>query len=142
MKPVEWGTFVHQALSEVKHAEDIHHVLDPYINSGILDTQTALMLQGIFEQMVIHPSIYEAFTDQAKVKNECEILSHQYGIIRPDRYAELPDKIILLDYKTGQKERKHHDQLMEYATVLKEMVNKKIDAYLVYLGDTVEVVKA
>ena len=140
MKPVEWGTFVHQALSEVQHAEDIHHVLDPYINSGILDTQTALMLQGIFEQMVIHPSIYEAFTNQAKVKNECEILSHQYGIIRPDRYAELPDKIILLDYKTGQKERKHHDQLIEYATVLKEMVNKKIDAYLVYLGDTVEVV--
>ena len=142
MKPVEWGTFVHQMLSEVQRADDIKHVLESYINAGVLDTQTALMLQGIFEQMVIHPTIYEAFTDQAKVKNECEILSSRYGIIRPDRYAELPDKIILLDYKTGQKESKHHDQLMEYASVLKEMVEKRIEAYLVYLGDSVEVVKA
>lgn len=140
MKPVEWGEFVHQALAEVQYAKDINHVLDPYINAGVIDNPTAMMLHGLFEQMVLDPTIYEAFTDQAKVKNECEILSRQYGIIRPDRYAELPDRIILLDYKTGQKDRKHHQQLANYITALKEMVNKKIDAYLVYLGDSVEVV--
>ena len=140
MQPVEWGEFVHQALSEVKQADDIEHVLDPYVTSGVIDTQTALMLQGLFEQMVIHPMIYEAFTEQAKIKNECEILSHQYGIIRPDRYAELPDKIILLDYKTGKKSDEHHRQLNQYMSVLSKMVTKPIKAYLVYLGDPIEVI--
>lgn len=140
MQPVEWGEFVHQALSEVQQANDIEHVLDPYLTSGVIDQQTALMLQDLFEQMVIHPMIHEAFSDQAKIKNECEILSHQYGIIRPDRYAELPDKIILLDYKTGAPSNEHHKQLKQYESVLRQMVNKKISSYLVYLGDNFNVV--
>lgn len=140
MKPQEWGEFVHQVLSEVQGAKDIDHVLNPYVDSGVIDKRTALMLQGLFEQMVLNPTIYEAFTDQAKVKNECDILSRKYGIVRPDRYAELPDKIILLDYKTGMKTDKHHDQLRGYIEVLRNMVQKKIEAYLVYLGDKVEVV--
>ena len=115
-------------------------MLNPYVDSGVIDKRTALMLQGLFEQMVLNPTIYEAFTDQAKVKNECDILSRKYGIVRPDRYAELPDKIILLDYKTGMKSDKHHDQLRGYIEVLRNMVQKKIEAYLVYLGDKVEVV--
>ena len=98
------------------------------------------MLRGLFEQMVIHPMIYEAFSDQAKIKNECEILSRQYGIIRPDRYAEFPDKIILLDYKTGAPSNEHHKQLKQYESVLRQMVNKEISSYLVYLSDTINVV--
>lgn len=140
MKPQEWGEFVHQVLSEIQGAKDIDRVLNPYVDTGVIDKRTALMLQGLFEQMVLNPTIYEAFTDQAKVKNECDILSRKYGIVRPDRYAELSDKIILLDYKTGMKLDKHHDQLRCYIEVLKNMVQKKIEAYLVYLGDKVEVV--
>jgi ATP-dependent exoDNAse (exonuclease V) beta subunit len=140
MQPVEWGEFVHQALSEVQQANDIKHVLDPYLTSGVIDSKTASMLRGLFEQMVIHPMIYEAFSDQAKIKNECEILSRQYGIIRPDRYAEFPDKIILLDYKTGAPSNEHHKQLKQYESVLRQMVNKEISSYLVYLSDTINVV--
>ena len=140
MSPVEWGEFVHQILSEVKDAKDIDHVLNPYIDAGVIDTKTASMLYGLFEQMVLHPTIYEAFTDQAKTKNECDILTSQHEIVRPDRYAELPDKIILLDYKTGQPSKDHHKQLQQYMSVLKKMKDKRIEAYLVYLGDTVQVV--
>lgn len=140
MSPVEWGEFVHQVLSEVKDAKDIDHVLSPYIDAGVIDSKTASMLYGLFEQMVLHPAIYEAFTDQTKTKNECDILTSQHEIVRPDRYAELPDKIILLDYKTGQPSKDHHEQLQQYMSVLKMMKNKRIEAYLVYLGDTVQVV--
>lgn len=140
MSPVEWGEFVHQLLSKVKDAKDIDHVLNPYVDAGVIDKKTASMLYGLFEQMVLHPAIYEAFTDQAKTKNECEILTSQHEILRPDRYAELPDKIILLDYKTGQPNKKHHKQLQQYMSVLKKIKDKSIEAYLVYLGDTVQVV--
>ena len=142
MKPREWGDFVHQVLSEIQGANDIQRALQPHLDSGVIDQQTSLMLQGLFEQMVLHPAIYEAFTDQAKIKNECDILTRDHQVIRPDRYAELPDKIILLDYKTGKTSDDHHRQLQRYVEVLNNMVHKKIEAYLVYLGDTVEVVPA
>lgn len=139
MKPREWGDFVHQVLSEVHQGNDIDRALQPYLDAGIIDASTASGLKGLFLQMVNHPDIGKAFLPEAIVKNECEILSKSFGILRPDRYAELSDKIYLLDYKTGSPSEQHHRQLQRYASVLKKMVTKNIEAYLVYLGDKVEV---
>lgn len=140
MSPVEWGTFVHQTLSEVQHEDDFDRALEPHLDAGVIDQATADMLKGQFLQMARHPMISKAFNAQAKVKNECEILLADGNILRPDRYAELPDKIYLLDYKTGKPDKEHHRQLGHYREVLKKMVSKPIEAYLVYLGDTVKVV--
>lgn len=140
MSPVEWGTFVHQTLSEVQHEGDLDRALKPHLDAGVIDQATADMLRELFLQMVHHPVIGKAFNTEAKVKNECEILLADGNIIRPDRYAELPDKIYLLDYKTGKHDKEHHLQLNRYRKVLSNMVSKPIEAYLVYLGDKVEVV--
>ena len=139
MKPQEWGDFVHQVLSEVRHAEDIDRALLPYLDTGVIDAPTADMLRELFAKMVREPMIRAAFSPEAKVKTECEVYSPDYGIRRPDRYAELPDVIYLLDYKTGKKTEEHPKQLQEYRSVLKKIVNKDIKAYLVYLGDDLEV---
>ncbi len=140
MSPVEWGTFVHQTLSEVQHEADFDKALAPHLDAGVIDQATADMLKEQFLQMARHPLLSKAFSTQAKVKNECEILLADGNILRPDRYAELPDKIYLLDYKTGKPETEHHRQLGHYREVLKNMVSKPIEAYLVYLQDTVKVV--
>ena len=140
MSPVEWGTFVHQTLSEVQHEGDFDRALKPHLDAGVIDQATAEMLRDQFLQMAHHPLISKAFSTQAKVKNECEILLADGNILRPDRYAELPDKIYLLDYKTGKPEAEHHRQLGHYREVLKKMVSKPIEAYLVYLGEKVDVV--
>ena len=140
MSPVEWGTFVHQTLSEVQHNDDFDCALRPHLDAGVIDQATADMLRAKFQQMVRHPLISEAFSPHAKVKNECEILLADGNILRPDRYAELPDKIYLLDYKTGKPDSEHHRQLNQYREVLKKMVKKPIEAYLVYLGEMIAVV--
>ena len=140
MKPQEWGDFVHQVLAEIKDEADIDRALQPHLDAGVIDLPHARQLQGLFTQMVHHPVIGQAFRPEARVKNECEILSKSHEILRPDRYAELPDKIYLLDYKTGKPSAKHHSQLQQYVTVLQKMVAKTIEAYLVYLGGEVEVV--
>jgi hypothetical protein len=47
---------------------------------------------------------------------------------------------MLLDYKTGKPEPKHHQQLAEYEATLNEMGFEVIKKTLVYLGDKVEIV--
>lgn len=140
MKPQEWGDLVHQILSEAQHKDDIEHTLKTHIDSGEIDNTTAEKIKKWFQQMVSHPLIGEAFSTQAKVKNECEILMADGAICRPDRYAELPDKIYLLDYKTGKHDDKYIEQLNRYRDVLKKMIPKPIEAFLVYLGDHFEVI--
>ena len=140
MKPREWGDFVHQVLSEIHHESDLDHVLFPYLDAGVIDPAHARQLQERFSQLVHHPVLGPAFLPEAQVRNECEILTQSHRILRPDRFAELPDKIYLLDYKTGKPADEHHEQLQQYIAVLRKMVSKTIEAYLVYLGDDITVV--
>ena len=143
--PREWGELVHQILAKIRTADDMEQVLAPYLADGTIDQATAERTRDKFLQMARHPLIAAAFGPNAKVKTECEILypNAKDKVIRLDRYAELPDVIYLIDYKTG---RKHNDdyrkQVRAYADALKELTAKPIQAYLVYLSeDTIDVEK-
>ena len=143
MQPREWGELVHQILAKIRNIEEADTVLLPYLHEGVIDLKTAGALKDKFLQMSHHPLIGGAFSIDAKVKTECEIYYPAIKkVIRLDRYAELPDVIYLIDYKTGKKEEDHKNQVRLYANALREMIDKKIRAYLVYLSeDTIEVEK-
>ena len=138
MQPNEWGELVHEILSNIETSADIDKALLPYLSDGSIDEETANLLKDKFVQVTENPIVKEAFGPKAIVKNECEILSNG-EILRPDRFAELPDRILLLDYKTGKKDPKHHLQLKNYISALQGMVSKEISAYLIYLGADIEV---
>ena len=142
--PREFGELVHQILAKIRTTSEIEAVLQPYLNDGTISQDTSAWIQERFMQMAQHPQIAPAFDLTAKVKTECEILypSNEDKVIRLDRYAELPDAIYLIDYKTGQKKEEHHNQVRNYANALREMTDKEIRGYLVYLAeDTIEVEK-
>lgn len=137
--PREFGELVHQILAKIRTSSEIEAVLQPYLNDGTIDQETSIWIQGRFMQMAQHPQIAPAFDPSAQVKTECEIL-HQGNVLRLDRYAELADAIYLIDYKTGQKKEEHHNQVRTYANALREMTDKEIRAFLVYLAeDTIDV---
>ena len=132
--PREFGELVHQILAKVRIANEMDSVLSPYVSDGTINQETADWIRGKFVQMTQNQQISAAFNASAKVKTECEILYHG-KVIRLDRYAELPDVIYLIDYKTGKKDEEHQKQVSTYAHALKEMTDKEIRAYLVYLSE-------
>jgi ATP-dependent exoDNAse (exonuclease V) beta subunit len=139
LQPREWGEQVHQILSNISYPEELDAVLTPCLADGTLDQASAEWIRDRFNQMASHPLIAEAFGHDAKVKTECEILypMAKDKVIRLDRYAELPDAIYLLDYKTGQKKEEHENQVKIYANALREMTDKPIRAFLVYLSEDI-----
>ena len=132
--PREFGELVHQILSKIRTASETETVLSPYLNDATIDEETAAWIRERFMQMAQHPQIAPAFGPSAKVKTECEILQ-QGKVLRLDRYAELPDAIYLIDYKTGKADDEHQKQVRNYANALKEMTDKEIRAFLVYLAE-------
>ena len=137
--PREFGELIHQILAKIRTSSEIEAVLQPYLNDGTIDQETSIWIQERFMQMSQHPQIAPAFDPSAKVKTECEILypSYKDKVIRLDRYSELPDAIYLIDYKTGQRKEEHHNQVRTYANALREMTDKEIRGYLVYLAENV-----
>ena len=132
--PREFGELVHEKLAKIRTADDMEQVLSPVVSDGTIDQETADWIRDKFLQMAQNPQISAAFNSSAKVKTESEIL-YQGKVLRLDRYAELPDAIYLIDYKTGQKHDEHRNQVQTYAKALKEMTDKKILAFLVYLSE-------
>ena len=136
LQPREWGERVHEILSKVRYPKDLDTVLRPYLADGTIDKETVAWVRDRFHQMASHPLVAQAFAPTAKVKTECEVLYHG-AVKRLDRYAELPEAIYLLDYKTGQHNEKHNEQVRQYAEALREMTDKEIHAFLVYLNEAV-----
>ena len=132
--PREWGELVHQILAKIRTVEDMESVLLPYLSSATIDLETSDWIRERFMQMTQYPQIAAAFSPEAKVKTECEIL-YQGKILRLDRFAKLPEAIYLLDYKTGKKNEEHKNQVHLYANALREMTDKEIRAFLVYLSE-------
>ena len=142
--PQEWGNLVHDILSKINTIEDADNVLRNYVNDGCVDAQHADLLRKQFESIVSIKEIRAAYSKDAIIRNEMDILIYDKfdgnKILRPDRYAELSDKVILIDYKTGKHHEQYYDQLKDYVVALKDMgVEKDIEAYLLYLGENIEV---
>ena len=134
--PQDWGNLVHEIFSKIKTKDDAKHIITPYLYNGSIDEQQAKILLKQFEDIVSSEEIKDAYTKDCIVKNEMEILTQDGQILRPDRYAELPDRIILIDYKTGKKDDEYHQQMKKYISSLPKMnVDKRVEAYLVYFEE-------
>ena len=134
--PREFGELVHQIMAKIRTVDEMDSVLTPYLSNGTIDEETAVWIRDRFMQMGQTAEIAAAFSPAAKVKTECEIYYPTINkVIRLDRYAELPDAIYLIDYKTGKKDKEYNHQVQNYANALKEMTDKEIRAYLVYLSE-------
>ena len=132
--PREFGELVHQILAKIRTIDEIDSVLSPFVADGTIDQETADWICTKFNQMAQDPLIASAFNASAKVKTECEIL-YQGKVIRLDRYAEFPNAVYVIDYKTGKTGEEHYRQVRTYTRALKEMTDKPIKAFLVYLTE-------
>ncbi len=144
-KPQEWGNLVHDILSKINTVEAADKVFNYYLNEGSIDRHKVEKLKRQFEKIVAEEVIKDAYSKEAVVRNETDILvynceENENKILRPDRYVEYGDRLILIDYKTGKEyEKQHKNQLEKYIEALRGMgVEKNIEAYLVYINKVKE----
>jgi len=77
----------------------------------------------------------EWFEDKWEVKPESDILTKDGKVLRPDRVMLKDDSAVLIDYKTGNEEKDHGEQLDEYSAILVQMGYKKVEKYILYIND-------
>ena len=136
----EKGKIIHEICSKIITFKDVEKVLRFYVNNGSIDEDESEKLLNKFKEMSEDERYRDAFSEKAIVRNEMEMLTDKGEVKRPDRYAELDDKVILIDYKTGKRNSRHDLQLEEYASILQQMgVKKNIEKYLVYFNEENEV---
>ena len=84
--------------------------------------------------MESNSDVARAFSEEATILNEQTILTKELMQYRPDRISILGNEVVLIDFKTGKPNRKHHKQISKYLELLKQMNYGKVEGYLIYTG--------
>jgi len=61
-------------------------------------------------------------------------------LLRPDRIAILPEKVVVIDYKTGEPNESNILQITNYKKALQKLFDQPVEGYLAYLKDEIEVI--
>ncbi len=138
---INFGNLFHEILSKIFAKNDVEKVVQEYYLQGIIDHIQHASIKETINAVVNHSELSNYFTDNFITYNEREIVDVDNQIIIPDRLVFTGDnKVVIIDYKTGNKSEEHKQQLLKYERVLKAMnliVDKKL---LVYINDNIVVI--
>jgi len=139
---INFGNLFHEMLAKITTKNDVDKVVEQYNQQGFIDEMQSLIIKKTINAVVTHPKLENYFSKDVIVYNEREIVDVDNQVIIPDRLV-FTDKneVVIIDYKTGNPSKEHHQQLLKYERVLKSMnfnIDKKI---LIYMNDKIDVVE-
>ena len=127
------GIKIHDLVSRIRYADEIGGVLEEAVYRGEISLKEKNKMEILFESMVNSPKIAAYFKRNVTVLNEQSIVVPKSKILRPDRIVIDEDKIIVIDYKTGERDQKHLIQIKDYSDQTAQIFNRTVSAFLVYL---------
>lgn len=139
---ISFGNLFHEMLSKINTKNDVDRIVQQYHQEGFIDESQSITIKNKIDALINHPKLLNYFSDEVIIYNEREIVDFDNQIIIPDRLVFTDkNKVTIIDYKTGNQSKEHHQQLLKYERVLKSMnfkVDKKI---LIYINDKIDVVE-
>ena len=135
------GKVTHEILSRIRTFKDIEKTLNYYVTTGVIDNMERNQLRRELESVVNHAQLREYYSGTWLVKNETEVVLQNGGLVRPDRVVVKNREVTIIDYKTGEKDKEHLQQVETYKQAFLQLGFIKVKGLLVYLGDEIEVVE-
>ena len=137
-KAIEYGNLIHEMMAKILTKKEVKNTVNQYFQQGILDKERAISIEQHIYKIINHPDLAMFYSDDVVVFNEREIVTLDHQIIIPDRLIlNQKNEVVIIDYKTGEPLKKHHQQLLKYEQVLKSMNFSVVKKLLIYIGETI-----
>lgn len=131
---VRIGLFVHELLSQINTAADIQKVLDCYVLEGHISIEESKEISRDLHEIL--KTYAEFFDGKWEIINERDIMISENGeirVYRPDRMLKSHEGYIIIDFKTGEENRKDEQQIENYKKILEKLGRKVLKTQLIYL---------
>jgi hypothetical protein len=126
-----YGNRLHRLLAGIRYAEDATTHGRKFLER--LPAPVAADLQKSLEEVLSACGSREWFTHRYEVRTETELLSPGGDVRRPDRVMLQDRTAIVLDYKTGEADPSHHEQVRDYMDILRKSGYEEVRGFLLYL---------
>lgn len=107
------------------------------LHTGILKGQIEQEFESVLTELLIeafeNKKLVELF-DSGKHLNERTLIFDSKTKLRPDKLIVSENSTLVVDFKTGERSKKHEEQVAGYLSVLKEIGMPGIKGYLYYTG--------
>tara|TARA_B100000963_G_scaffold350719_1_gene361350 strand:- start:559 stop:1116 length:558 start_codon:yes stop_codon:yes gene_type:complete len=139
----DWGKLLHFILSNITYFDQKDKVIDDMYNLAYFSFKDYKKIKKVVRELFDHKQIKSYFTDQWIVKNEKEILMPNGKSYVPDRllFSKKNNKVVIIDYKTGNESAKHNTQIRQYVKALKLMGKTNIESFLIYTQEKIKIVR-
>lgn len=131
----DYGVVVHAALAKVKTEADVETALNSMNGEGLITDEEKTKLQISLSKIINLPQLKAYFAEGLTIKNEAEIITLSGDFFRPDRVVFFDKKAVVIDYKTGEEQDKHKQQIIHYGDLLTEMGYTVAEKLLVYIEE-------
>jgi len=137
-----FGNVFHEFMSKIEFESDYNKEKNELKLSRSVDKSIKKRVFKLSKKIIEHPDLKEYFSKNNSVFCEQEIFIESKKIIKPDRLVFLElNRVVIIDYKTGEKIKKDQQQILKYQKTLDKMGYKVEASFLVYIENSVCVVK-
>jgi ATP-dependent exoDNAse (exonuclease V) beta subunit len=134
-KGADKGRKVHEILSYIKTTEDLNAALKRALRQGLIANSEEAEMRSLLEMTLQNKELQAYFAHGLKVKNEEEILLKNGDVLRPDRLVFEGNDVSIIDYKTGEANATHQEQILGYKLYIEQMGYKVKECVLVYINE-------
>lgn len=135
MNAIESGNQLHYYLSLLTDITDLGDVEKAISLDRSLKEEEAKQLMEKIKAIINHPDLANHYQSGVEAINEKAILKTDGTKAIPDRLVKKGSSMTIIDYKTGDENRKHKNQLEVYASLLMSMGFSVDEKILVYTDD-------
>lgn len=141
-KPTDYirrGQLLHRVFASIGKKEDLPQAIEALRFEGVLEsTESENEIRKLAESALENPKVQEWFDGGWQLYNECSIIfTDPEGNLqtrRPDRVMMKAGRIVVVDFKSGKKNKEHREQIREYMELLKKMgYTQRMEGYLWYV---------
>ena len=130
---VNKGRIFHEVLAQIATHEDVEAAVKDLVFRGVIQQAEGEAMKMQIHELIIAPEVTAWFNGSYRVLNERSVITGANGVKRPDRIMLNDDELIVVDYKSGEKElEKYHYQVGNYMKELRKCGYPNVTGYIWY----------
>ncbi len=135
-----FGNLIHGILANIYTHKDANQVITSFINQGLITSNNKEKVINYINKVITNKHLNSYFSKEYTIINEREMINDKGEFLIPDRLVFKNNNVIIIDYKTGKPEKKHHHQINSYAFVLENLNYQVTKKLLVYINDEINII--